>query len=1104
MWRLGIWFLALLLVGFPTEGPAQQRRMLTVGSEQDFPPFAVGMTDATASGFTVELWQAVAKEQGLDYSIRVRPFAELLQDFKSKQVDVLLNLAKSDERRSFADFSATHVVVGGAIFVRSGKTGVRSEGDLAGKSLIVLKGDLAHDYALAKGWGKDLVLLDTAEQGLRLLASGKHDAMLISKLAGLQTIKEKGIQGITALDATVGFSQRFAFAVQKGDAELLAKVNEGLALVKSSGTYDRLYDKWFGPYEPRTFGWRQLWPVAVLLGLSFGAMVAFQLRNRSRAAAILRESEERWKFALEGAGEGVWDANLLTGRSLYSKRWKEILGYDENEIGDGGDEWFTRIHPEDLPRVLRENAEVLENRSDHFVSEFRMQAKDGRWVWILDRGKVVARAADGKAIRMIGTHADITVRKTADVRGAARAQVMTQIASGNLLATILDSIVRDVESRIDWRCSVVLKQGESQLVTMAARSVPPSYVAVVDSLDPDSARECFGIATPSEPRVITPDVQADAGWSSILPAANAASLRACWSELIVSDDGTVLGCFANYRDTPSSPTDDDILAMADAKQLAAIAIERKRAVQALRESEALLSAKSRTLEITLERMEQGVMMVNADRIVEVCNRRAIELLELPADLMLSKPRFEQVLEHQWSQNEFSATGTDVREFVLAGGILDKPQTYERKRPNGRTIEVQSVPLEGGGVLRTYSDISERRHAEARRHELEAQLLEARKLEAIGTLAGGIAHDFNNIMAAILGNAGLALDDLGDAHPTRRFLEQITKAGQRARSLVHQILAFSRQEPGEFTGLLLRPLIEESVSMLRSIAGPQVQILTAMSDEPLAVSGNATHVHQILMNLGTNALHSLPGGSGQVEFGLRSRMFSEGESSGSRAGLAPGSYVHVWVRDTGCGMDQEIRNHIFDPFFTSKPVGQGTGLGLAVVHGLVKTLGGVIDVSSEVGVGSTFDLFLPLSEEMAQAATTVAAIEPARGGGERIMYVDDDEVMAVMVHGLLERLGYHTTCFLDARQAIVEVVAGTAFDLVVTDFNMPDVSGLDLARELRRLRPELPVIISSGYVSEDLRASAAEAGVRVVMHKERTLEDLGVVVGVALQDRTRFV
>ena len=521
-----------------------------------------------------------------------------------------------------------------------------------------------------------------------------------------------------------------------------------------------------------------------------------------------------------------------------------------------------------------------------------------------------------------------------------------------------------------------------------------------------------------------------------------------------------------------------------------------------RESQVLLAEKSRILEITLERMEQGVMMVNADRVIEVCNRKAIELLELPPELMASKPTFAQVLEHQWSTGEFEHTPEDVRQFVREGGILGEPQRYDRKRPNGRVIEIQSVPIEGGGVLRTYTDVTERKRAEMTQRVLESQLREAHKLEAIGTLAGGIAHDFNNIMAAILGNAAFALEAVGDGHPAQTYLGQINKAGRRARSLVQQILTFSHQQPNEFFSVALQPLVEETVSMLRSTVEPVVQLHTVLPDRPLAVMGNPTQLQQVLMNLGTNAWQALRGAAGQIEVGVEEAGPPQDGSAPWPAGLAPQACVRLWVRDDGCGMDDDTRQRIFEPFFTTKGIGQGTGLGLAVAHGIVEAHGGGIVVESAVGQGSTFNLYLPLVDPASQPppAESVAA-SPVRGHGQHVLYVDDDEVMAVMVHGLLQRLGYRATCTLDAQEAIALVARDPeGVDLVVTDFNMPNCSGLDVARALASIRPSLPVAISSGYVSDELRVRAAALGVRAVMQKEHTLEELGTLVHAALEAR----
>ena len=291
-------------------------------------------------------------------------------------------------------------------------------------------------------------------------------------------------------------------------------------------------------------------------------------------------------------------------------------------------------------------------------------------------------------------------------------------------------------------------------------------------------------------------------------------------------------------------------------------------------------------------------------------------------------------------------------------------------------------------------------------------------------------------------------------------------------------------------------------MLRSTVGASVQLHCVLPDHRLGVMGNPTQLQQVLMNLCTNAWQALRGASGQIEVGVDEVMLGDDRPPSQPAGLAPGPYAHLWVRDDGCGMNDETRERIFEPFFTTKPVGQGTGLGLAVAHGIVEAHGGGIAVESAPQKGTVFNVYLPLVdyESDAMPLDTLAA-KPARGHGQHVLYVDDDDVMAVMVQGLLQRLGYRVTTTLDAREAIAMVARDpTGIDLVVTDFNMPTCSGLDVVRALSAIRPDLPVAISSGYISEELRAGATELGVCALMQKEHTLEELGALVHAALEAR----
>ncbi|MFT5533805.1 MAG: diguanylate cyclase (GGDEF)-like protein/PAS domain S-box-containing protein [Burkholderiaceae bacterium] len=329
---LAVMLLALLIL-LPATGNAATSPSgtpLIVDSEQDYPPFSTGMTDDTAGGFTVDLWKAVAEEAGLSYTIRVRPFHQALSEFRSHKADVLINLAISDERRRIADFTVPHVEVNGAVFVRKNTVGISSEEDLTGKSLIVVNGDLAHDYALTRGWGQQLVMVNTAAAGLIMLSSGKHDAMLLSKLTGMQTLRANQLKNVEALKFKAGFSQRFAFAVQKGEAELLGRLNEALAVIKSNGTYDALYLKWFGIYEVRELRVADYLGtiITTLAALLLGGGILFHRRQLERARA-----KNKYRDLYDQSPDMFVTADAVTGHTIdCNQTLLTVTGYARGDV----------------------------------------------------------------------------------------------------------------------------------------------------------------------------------------------------------------------------------------------------------------------------------------------------------------------------------------------------------------------------------------------------------------------------------------------------------------------------------------------------------------------------------------------------------------------------------------------------------------------------------------------------------------------------------------------------------------------------------------------------------------------------------------------------
>ena len=517
---------------------------------------------------------------------------------------------------------------------------------------------------------------------------------------------------------------------------------------------------------------------------------------------------------------------------------------------------------------------------------------------------------------------------------------------------------------------------------------------------------------------------------------------------------------------------------------------RERAHQSARLMTQELRSSAERYRRIVETANEGIWTVDAAGRTSFANPKLQQLLGYREAEMLGRP---------WS--DFVADElADARARAADGLLPPTPPELRLRRSDGgelwALLSTSRITDTGGhhaGVLAMVTDISERHQAEARRAALEAQLRQSQKMEAIGTLAGGIAHDFNNVLAAILGNVALlrqsAAGHDGDA---ALRLEQIGKAASRARSLVHQIVAFSRQQPQQLQVQPLEPLLQETLALLRSTMPAGVELVSRLPGTPVLVDADATQLQQVLMNLCTNAWHALPGGAGRIEVGFDAVLL-DAEAAANVGAPEPGPYAHLWVADSGRGMDEPTRQRVFEPFFTTKPVGQGTGLGLAVVHGIVRSHRGAIAVSSTQGQGSRFEIWLPLAAAAPAPASDPAAAVPA-GHGQCLLYVDDDAVVGVMVQALLQGLGYRVRHLADPREALAVLRdPGQACELLITDYNMPEFSGLDLAREACRLRPGLPVLLSSGYVSDSLRAEARAAGVRHVLQKEYTLDRLGALV-----------
>ena len=397
------------------------------------------------------------------------------------------------------------------------------------------------------------------------------------------------------------------------------------------------------------------------------------------------------------------------------------------------------------------------------------------------------------------------------------------------------------------------------------------------------------------------------------------------------------------------------------------------------------------------------------------------------------------------------------------------------------------------------DISERKRAEREKRRLESQLQQSQKMESIGTLAGGIAHDFNNILGIILGNTEMAMEDVPADSGAQETLDEVRKASLRAKSMIRQLLSFSRKSDDIRKPIKIIPDIKESLKFLRFSIPKSVELKCLLPEDSYTVLGDSTQIHQIMINLYANAFDAMEDKGGVLTVSVTDETVKEGvvDTNGQ---LTPGRYVKLTVTDTGHGMSKDVMKWIFDPYFTTKEVGKGTGMGLAVVHGIMKSHGGHVFVDSEIGKGTTFNLWFPAISDEEELHDT-SGNEPLPRGTEHVLFVDDEASMANMGKMLLERLGYKVTLATDPVKAIdlLEHDPERKIALVVTDFSMPGITGRKLAERIYAINPALPIILCTGF-SEEYVDENDDNNIRKCLEKPFNMRELAKAVRAVLDSR----
>jgi PAS domain S-box-containing protein len=786
---------------------------------------------------------------------------------------------------------------------------------------------------------------------------------------------------------------------------------------------------------------------------------------RKQAEAALRQSEERYALAMTGSNEGHWLWDIPAGRIYVSAKQAELvgLGGGAQTVADG--DYFERLplHPDDRERVHFNRNEHVAGRTPRLDHEFRIVLPStGEVRWLHTRAQCF-RDADGKPLRLAGSTVDATQRKRAEeALRESEARFAVAVAGAD------DGI---------WEWDFVKRLAYGSRRGRELLGLPPQ--PEVESFEAWAAEVAGQIHPDDRPRRDQAIEDHLAGRSP----AYVVDFR------VRRPDGQWRWVHVHgrcERDAAGRP-----LRMAGS---ASDIDDRKRTEEALRESEERYA-----LAMTGWRGGHWVWNEADDRLF--VSATVNELFGLPADARIgSRAEFmarvtlhpddrERVLQliEAHAQGDGARHDYECRVVLPDGSvrwILNRAQRFAG--PDGQGSRVAGVII----------DVTERKQAEGERERLEDQLRQAQKLEAIGTLAGGIAHDFNNILSAILGYGELAQKGAPEGTPLRRHIDASIAAGQRAKSLVERILAFSRSGMGERVPVHVQSVVEEALDAVAASLPAGVTLVRRLGAGDAGVLGDPTQIHQVVMNLCANAVQAMKG-EGRLDVALAPSVLAAPLAVATST-LPAGAYLRLSIADSGSGIAPELLARIFDPFFTTKEVGVGTGLGLSLVHGIVTDLGGGIEVESRVGAGSRFAVFLPTCTTVAPPA----AADPGRaeqGHGEVVLLVDDEEALVRLGEEALAEIGYEPVGFTSSAAALDALRAEPArFDILLTDEAMPGLTGTELARAARALRPELPVVLASGYVTPSLQQRARAAGVAEVLSKPLATAEVARALASALK------
>jgi PAS domain S-box-containing protein len=826
-------------------------------------------------------------------------------------------------------------------------------------------------------------------------------------------------------------------------------------------------------------------------------------QKRTNALERTREELERVRKKLDSVTEmarlAYWEHDIINDIYTFNDQFYRIYHTTAEQVGGYtmSSEEYTRrfLHPDDLPAILSEMQKTLESgysRPDRQI-EHRIIYPDGSAGYVAVNFFMVTDS-DGKHARAYGVTQDITERKLAERERLANLhhfESMDKVNRAIQGAGNLDRMMRDVLDAVltcyDCDRAFLLHpcdpDAEAWSVPMARNR--PEY---------SGAFETSGKTPMNEPMAeliratlnCSGALSLGPGSAHPLPEAVADKfqVKSAIAIALHTKVGTPWLFWIHQCSHPRIWTAEEKKLFQEIGRRLSDGLTSLLMDRNLRKSEGFLSN-------ILANIPDTILVKDAENLKIVSFNRAFEeLTGFPGEKLVGKRAIDLVpkdLAMQWEETD--------RAVLDKGVPVDiGEETIHDGKGESRIIHTQKIPIpdETGKpkyLLIIGEDVTDYK-------KLQAQLNQAHKMEALGAMSGGIAHDFNNILQPMLGFCEFLKEDIPADSPQQAYVDSIFKSSLRARDLVNQILAFSRQSDRKTIPVDLQLLLEETLKLCRSTFSTSIDITWDIQQDCTPVMADPTQLHQVIMNLMVNAYHAMEKTGGEIVIRLKETRLVEEDLRGIP--LSPGKYAKLSISDTGCGMAPAVMERIFDPYFTTKAHGKGTGLGLAVVYGIVRESGGHINVYSEIDKGSTFNVYLPLAKKKIETAAKGTAKASRATGHEHILLVDDEKMIVDLVSKMLKRFGYRVTSSQNGAEALAVFKRDPkAFDLVITDMNMPNITGDKLAREIVAIRQEVPIIICTGFSEKVSREEVKAIGVKDFLMKPVALSELTEKVRKAL-------